>query len=169
MTDYNKTAIGEIRDFLWKNLKQDGILKESDYIADGFTRSLVPIIPTQQVPEFNNLMSGKTYIVYDFNIYSYGEDYWICEENASFMIVSSDYGKIVQIINYMVDLFRRMDDAAKDLNIEYMGNTPFKYHLFYIDGVEGPQPTEEEGGNMIGTVDVTFKYSREIGPNGRFL
>ncbi len=169
MADYTKTAVGEVRDFLWTNLKEDNILNKNDYIADGFIVPLIPIIPTQQVPEFNNLMSGKPYIVYDFEISQYTEDYWICEENIIFSIVSPDYGKIVQIMNYLVDLFRRMDDTAKNVNAGLADDSKFQFYYFYINNAVSPEAAEEEGGNQIGYIDVTYKYSRQIGSNGRFL
>jgi hypothetical protein len=168
MADYTKTAVGEIRDFLWTQLKNNTLLNKNDYIADGFIQPLIPIIPAQQVPEFNNLISGKTYIVYDFQIGAYDSDYWICEENLILYIISPDYGKGVQIINFLIDLFRRMDDSAKDVNSSLISDL-FKFHYFYINSAESPSPMEEEGGNQIATVDISYKYSREIGENGRFL
>lgn len=169
MADYTKTAVAEVRDFMWDSLKEDGILNKNDYIADGFTIPLNPIIPAQQVPEFNNLLSGKPYIVYDFEVREYDSDYWICEENLMLSIISPNYNKIVEISTYLIDLFRRMDDSAKDLNSFKETSSPFKYHFFYINSVESPVATEEEGGTFVGFVEVSFKYSRQIGPNGRFL
>lgn len=168
MADYTKTAVGEVRDFLWTNLKSANIFNEHEYIADGFTYPLIPIIPAQQVPEFNNLISGKPYIVYDFEIGAYDSDYWICEENLILYIISPDYGKGVQTINFLVDLFRRMDDSAKDVNAATVSDT-FKFHYFYINKAESPSPMEEEGGNQISMVDISYKYSRRIGSNGRYL
>ena len=169
MADYTKTAIAEIRDFMWDSLQTDGILNKNDYIADGFPIPLVPIIPSQQVPEFNNLMSGKPYIVYDFEINDYNADYWICEETLMLSINSHNYNKIVEIITYLVDLFRRMDDAAKDMNSFKAESSPFKYHYFYINNAQSPSAAEEEGGLYTGFLDISFKYSREIMSNGRFL
>lgn len=168
MTDYAKTAVGEVRSFLWDNLKSDNILNENDYIADGFIHTLVPIIPAQQVPEFNNLISGKPYIIYDFEVGSYDSDYWICHENLILYIIAADYGKGVQILNYLVDLFRRMDNTAQDVNASSVSDT-FKFHYFYVNKAESPLPMEEEGGNQISTIDISYKYSRRIGSNGRFI
>lgn len=168
MTDYTKTAVGEIRDFLWTNIKSNQIFNENHYIADGFTYPLVPIIPAQEVPEFNNLISGKPYIVYDFEVSSYDSDYWICEETLILYIISPSYLKGVETINFLVDLFRRMDDTAKDVNSSLVSDA-FKFYYFYINRAESPSPMKEEGGNHISTVEISYKYSREIGSNGRFL
>ena len=169
MTDYSLTAVSEIRNFLWENLQADKILNKNNYIADGFRKPLIPIIPTQQVPEFNNLLSGKTYIFYDYMINSYNEDYWKCNESIMLNIVSNDHAEINKIINYLVDLFRRMDDTAKDINSSASVSDLFKYYYFYINSVSSPEPFEEEGGNQIATVDISYQYSRQIGNNGRFV
>lgn len=169
MVDYSKTAVAEIRDFIWSEIQEAGILNRNDYIADGFNKPLNPIIPVQQVPEFNNLMSGKTHIVYDFMVKTYSEDFWMCEEEMSLYIYSPDYSKILQITNFLLDTFRRMDLTAKDVNLSRANNSKFKYHYFYLDAAESPSPVDEEGGNHMGYVSIAYKYSREIGSDGKFL
>lgn len=169
MADYTKTAVAEIRDYLWQELQDNNILNKNEYIADGFIYPLNPIIPAQQVPEFNNLMSGKPYIFYDFQVDSYSDDFWMCSENLILYVVCKDYGKSLEIINFLIDLFRRMDLTAKDLNLAKSNTSKFKYHYFYTNSVESPQPMEEEGGNQISVIDISYTYSREIGPDGRFL
>lgn len=169
MTDYTISSVSEIRDFLWDGIKTEGILRASDYQAPGIKKALVPIIPTQQVPEFNNMLPGKTYIVYDFKSEGYGEEYWICQESITFYIISKDYGKIVELTSYIVDLFRRMDDTAKELNGSSLVSDKFKYYYFSLSSVESPLPFEEEGGVQVGSVSITYNYSRLMGQNGRFL
>lgn len=168
-TDYTKTATSEIRNYLWNEIKLAKILNPNDYIADGFKVPLNPIIPSQQIPEFNNLISGKPYIIYDFEINSYDSDFWMCEETLNFSIVSKDYGKVAEVINFFVDIFRRMDLTAKDVNENSGISSKFKFHYFYIQNAQSPDPVEEEGGNYVGYVDVTYKYSRQIGDKGRYL
>ena len=167
--DYTKNAIAEIRDYLWKEIQSTKVLNKNDYIADGFSKPLVPIIPSQQIPEFNNLISGKPYIIYDFNINSYDSDFWMCEETLQLSIVSNSYGKVVELMNFLVDVFRRMDLTAKDVNANSGISSKFKFHYFYVQDAQSPDPVEEEGGNYVGYVDVTYKYSRFIDNNGRFL
>jgi len=52
--DYTKVAVYDIRMAIWDELKNAGILDPNDYYPDGFTDPLIPIVPSQQVPEFNN-------------------------------------------------------------------------------------------------------------------
>lgn len=167
MTNYADSAISKIRDFLWSNLVNDEILNPNDYIADGFLKPIVPIIPTQQVPELNNLIGNQTYIVYDFDISSYSDQWWICEETALFSIISNDFSKIIEIINYMVDLFRRLDDVGKEINAALPNGTKFKFYYVSLDSATSPSPYMEEGGRQIGQVGIRYEYSRLL-TNGRF-
>lgn len=167
MTNYADSAISKVRDFLWSNLVNDEILNPNDYIADGFLKPIVPIIPTQQVPELNNLIGNQTYIVYDFDISSYSDQWWICEETALFSIISNDFSKIIEIINYMVDLFRRLDDVGKEINAFLPSGTKFKFYYVSLDSATSPSPYMEEGGRQIGQVGIRYEYSRLL-TNGRF-
>lgn len=170
MTNYADTAFGTIRLFLWDKLKEAGILSANDYIADGFIIPLVPIIPVQQVPEFNSLVGDKPYIIYDYDINSYDEQWWICEEKLVFTIVSSSFEKIVEITQFMVDLFRRMDESAKTLTEwQDLSTSKFKFFTFILSGAQSPTPYEEEGGRQMGEVSITYKYSRELDENNRFV
>ena len=167
--NYKDTAISKIRNFLWQEIMDNNLLDQHDYLADGIKELLVPIIPAQQVPEFNNLISGKPYIVYDFDIVGYGEEFWICEENILFSIFSTSYQKVVELTNFMIDLFRRMDETAKDVNGNMLSSDIFKFFYFTINAASSPTPIKEEGGNFMGQVDITYKYSRHLDSNKRYL
>lgn len=165
--NYADTAVSKIRQYVWDNLTTAKILKESDYIADGFITPLVPIIPTQQVPEFNNLLGGKTYMVYDFETIGYDEQWFICQENLIFTIVSNDYSKIVEITQFLIDLFRRNDESATDINSWQDSASKFKFHTFILKTASSPTPVTEEGGRQMGEIEITYKYSRNTDSSGR--
>ena len=166
--NYADTAVSKIRSYIWDNLLISKIMKESDYVADNFITPLVPIIPTQQVPEFNNLIGNKTYIVYDFEVMDYDDQWWICQENLILTIVSNDYGKIVEITQFLVDLFRRTDESAVDINNWQDSLSKFKFHTFILKSASSPVPVTEEGGRQFGSVEITYKYSRNLDSTGRF-
>ena len=90
MTDYKILAAAEIRKYIWDNIKEAEILDENDYYADGFNTALIPIIPTQQVPEFNNLLPGKTYLIYDFEIKTIPVQWWMTEESMTITTISQN-------------------------------------------------------------------------------
>ena len=168
--NYSDTAFSRVRLFVWDKLKEVGLLDPNDYIADGFIEPLVPIIPVQQVPEFNNLVGNKTYLIYDYDVKPYDEDsWWICEETIVFTVVSNDFNAIISITQFLVDLFRRMDDSATDVNT-YNGSTSiFKFFNFILNSASSPSPFEEEGGRQMADIDISYKYSRVLDSNGRFI
>ena len=116
MIDYNIDAMYEIRKHLWQELILNKIFNDSDYYSDNIGKEIIPIIPVQQQPELNQFLSGKKHIVYDKIGLSYEDNWMICCEKMLFTIYATDFSEINQIRNLMIDVFRRMDDSAKDLN-----------------------------------------------------
>lgn len=176
MVDYKKDAAVEIRNYLWYKLKQDNILTASDYI-DGNANTIVPIIPVQQVPEMTNFFLGptsatsdnKTHIVYDKIGISYEENWVICCEQIVFTVYAIDYEKITTIRNFMMDLFRRMDESARDVNSWSEKSPEFKFHSIYIADISPTQPSEEIQGFLAEEIVLEIKYSRDADKNGRFV
>jgi len=76
MADYTKTAISDVIGILWKELKDNGALVDTDYPVVGGQR-LMPIFPTQE-DETKNLISNPNapYLVYDFDTMSYDVE-WV--------------------------------------------------------------------------------------------
>ena len=112
--NYKIDAINEIRKYLWDNLLTIGIFDDEEYTDDNTGLNIVPIIPVQQSPEMNQFLSGKKHIVYDKVGMSYDNNWMICNEQILFTIYSVDISEIAEIRNFMTDLFRRMDESAKD-------------------------------------------------------
>jgi len=168
MTDYNKVASSDIRKYIWDSILNAEILDENDYYADGFNQSLIPIIPAQQVPEFNNLLPGKTYLIYDFETRVVPVQWWMTDESMTITTISQNYEVINQINNLIHDLFRRYDDSATDINLYLDNETEFIYHHTSIDSVFSPEPYNSEGDYQMGSTAFSYSYSRKTGSNGRF-
>lgn len=170
MADYKKIASYDVRKVLWDEIQQAGFFDQNDYYADGFVDSLIPIIPAQQVPEFNNLLPGKSYIVYDV-AQGYGNvQWWMSEEVITFDIVSTDPNEIQAVSNLIVDIFRRYDKSAKEVNLQLLEGSPFTFHFFRLESADPVQPFRSEGGMMNGTVSIGYSYTRELDSNtGRYL
>ena len=162
MTNYTYVASYDVRKALLSELQDKGIIDLNDYIADGFYEPLEPVIPAQQVPEFNNLLPGKTYIIYDVVQSNMGVQWWLSEETITFDIVSRNQSEIQTIINIAVDLFRRYDMSAKDIKAGLIASSPFEYHYFKVDSADAVQPFVNEGGFMNGIISVTYSYTREV-------
>lgn len=168
MTNYSDIASVQIRSYVWDQIKSNNILDENNYFADGFDIALVPIIPAQQVPEFNNLLPGKTYMIYEFEVKPVPVQWWMTEESMSISVISQNYEKVNQITNFMHDLFRRYDESAKELNDYVGGDCSFIFHHTMIDSIVSPEPYSSEGDYQIGTVSFSYNYSRKTQSDGRF-
>lgn len=168
MTNYSSIASADIRKYIWDNILNAEILNENDYLVESMPVSLVPIIPVQQVPEFNNLLPGRTYMLYDFEVKVVPVQWWMTEEAFTLTVISQNYEVINEITNLINDLFRRYDESARDLN-NYLGSdSDFIYHHVMLDSVMSPEPFSSEGDYQIASVSFTYNYSRKIDANGRF-
>lgn len=168
MTKYNSIASSDIRNYIWQAIKDEEILDENDYYADGFATSLVPIIPAQQVPEFTNLLPGRTYMLYDFEVKTISPQWWIVDESFTLTVISQNFEIINQITNLMQDLFRRYDDSATEINAQLDTDADFRYMHTVVDSIMSPEPFSAEGDYQIGSVTISYCYTRNIDENGRF-
>jgi hypothetical protein len=166
-TDYSIDAMYEIRRHLWAELLEHKIFIERDYYNDSLGKEILPIIPVQQSPELNQFLSGKTHIVYDKVGMSYDENWMICNERMLFTIYSTDYSELNTIRNLMIDVFRRMDDSARDLN-NSRGTDKLKFHSTVILEISPTEPSNELQGFLASDVIIEVKYSRIVDGVGRF-
>lgn len=167
MTNYSIDAMYEIRRHLWQELQANNLLDVESYYSDSLGESIIPIIPVQQAPELNQFLSGKTHIVYDKIGATYEENWMICCEKLSFTIYSTDYSEINSIRNMMIDVFRRMDDSARDLN-RSRSTDKLIFHNTLILEMSPTEPSTELLGFLSADVILEVKYSRVVDQYGRF-
>lgn len=165
--DYKVDAMFELRKFLWKELKAAGIFDAYDYYSDNLGTEIIPIIPVQQSPEMDQFLNGKKHIVYDKIGLSF-EDIWLLAcEKILFTIYSTDVTEIYEIRNLMMDLFRRMDESAQDVN-NSIGSSKLKFHSIHVIETSPIEPSLELKGFMSTDVILEAKYSRTTDSKGRF-
>ena len=167
--DYTSTAIKDLRLYLWQQLQAANLFVSTDYLADNMDTAMVPIVPAQQIPEFNNSLPGKPYIVYDYEAMPVDVGWWLREEIATFMVISPDYDFINTVLNFFVDIFSRFDNSAADIlaqNVIMSNNFTFRYTA--IESIKSPEPYKNEGGIQVGHVSVRYGYTRKTDVNGRF-
>jgi hypothetical protein len=166
--NYKLDAMNEIRKYLWSQMVTIDIFNENDYYSDGLMGTIVPIIPVQQSPELNQFLSGKKHIVYDKIGLSYEENWMICCEQVLFTIYATDISEINEIRNFMTDLFRRMDDSARDVNRWSEVSDKFKFFTIFIADISPVSPSDELQGFLSADVVLEVKYARMLDANGRF-
>jgi len=167
--NYKLDALSEIRKYLWGQMVTLGIFDQDDYYSDSLGDVIIPIIPVQQPAELNQFLSGKKHIVYDKIGMSYEENWMICTEQVLFTIYSIDYSDINEIRNFMVDLFRRMDDSAKDINYWDDLSDKFKFFTIYISDISPTAPSEELQGFLSADIVLEVKFARILDKDGRYL
>jgi hypothetical protein len=165
--DYKIDAMFELRKFLWAQLKLTGLFDPDDYYSDNLGSEIVPIIPVQQLPEMDQFLNGKKHIVYDKIGMSYEENWLICCEKVLFTIYSTDITEIYEIRNLMTDLFRRMDESAKDVNSSKSTNKLI-FHSIHITETSPIDPSLEIQGFLSSDVILEVKHSRVTDSLGRF-
>lgn len=167
MTLYDLNGVHVLNKFLWANLEAKGVMSLLDY------NGLVPIIPTQQVPVFNNMASGKPFIVYTYIVSSYDADLWANVEQVTYRIFSDDEKKLRQVTNFIVDLCKRFDWTANDVNLwlETAGfpadsdDRKFDFKYVQVVGASSPEPFAQEGGRQDSSVTVRVAYTHDSDKN----
>ena len=167
-TDYKADVMLDLRKYLWSQLKSNNIFTAMDYYSDNVGEEIVPIIPVQQSPELNQFLSGKKHIVYDKIGLSYEDNWAICCEQILFTIYSTDVSEINEIRNLMTDLFRRMDDSARDATLYSGISSKFKFFSILLADISPTSPSEELAGFLSADVIIEVKYARHLGLTGRF-
>lgn len=167
--NYKLDAMFEIRKYLWDSLVSYNVFDPEEYYSDSLGDVIIPIIPVQQSPEMNQFLSGKKHIVYDKVGLSYEDNWLICCEQLLFTIYSTDVSEISEIRNLMTDLFRRMDDSARDINRSDNINDKFKFHSIFIADISPAAPSQELQGFLSADITLEVKYSRITDQAGRFL
>jgi hypothetical protein len=165
--DYSVDAMYEIRRHLWEELTLSKLIKPSDYYIENSGNEIIPIIPVQQQPDLNQFLSGKTHIVYDKIGMSYEENWMICCEKLLFTVYSTDVSEINSIRNLMLDVFRRMDDSARDLNLS-RSTDKLIFHNTMVVETTPTEPSQELQGFLSTDVIIEVKYSRTTDRLGRF-
>jgi hypothetical protein len=168
MTDYKADVMLDLRKYLWSQLKSNNIFTATDYYSDNIGQEIVPIIPVQQSPEMNQFLSGKKHIVYDKIGLSYEDNWAICCEQILFTIYSTDVSEINEIRNLMTDLFRRMDDSARDTTLYSGSSSKFKFYSIFVADISPTSPSEELAGFLSADVILEVKYARHLDTTGRF-
>lgn len=167
MSKYDIDIMYEIRRHLWTELVINEMFDPQEYYNDILYQEIVPIIPVQQSPEMNQFLSGKTHIVYDKIGMSYDDNWLICNDKILFTLYSVDYAELNSIRNLMIDVFRRMDDSARDIN-DSKSTDLLKVHSTVVLEMSPTEPSDELQGFLSCDVVLEVKYSRIVDPVGRF-
>lgn len=167
---YDLAGAHVLNKFVWSRLESAGLLDKSNYSG------LIPIIPTQQIPVFNEMGTQKPFIVYNYIVVGYSVALWSHTEQMTYTVYSDDETQLRRIQNFLVDLLRRFDITAQEVN-DFVGapNDPgdlvnpshdtddrqFDFKFVTVIAGQGPEPfTTEKGRQSVG-VTVRYNYTRD--------
>ena len=168
MTNYKIDALFELKKYIWDALVNLEIFDPEDYYSDNISsKVVVPIVPVQQSPELAQFLSGKKHIVFDKISTTYDTNWLICQEQFLYTIYATDFAEINQIRNVFIDLFRRMDESARDVNYSDISDL-IKFHTIYISDISPTSPSDEIKGFYSTDIILETKYSRITDETGRF-
>lgn len=165
MSNYSKLAVHDVNKWVWDNLKRDLPIEFEAYLTAGSpVNGLRPIIPSQQVPELNNVEGGAPYIVYTYTLTGAADSWWMLADNIVYTIYDNDEARLRRIQNYLNHLLRRIDHTAEEINA-FLGDSEFDIKFIAVTGGSGPDPFTAEGGRQA--VMLTFRIEYTVDINGQ--
>lgn len=173
--DYNLTGVHQVNKWLWSKLKT---MLPADFVAyttvGSATESLVPIIPSQQLPTFTDIAGGAPFMIYNYSL-NPGDEPYMTVDDVGYIIYDNNEARLRRIHNLMVQLLKRMDWTAADIN-EYLDElatvskpNEFDFKFVKVTGAPGPQPFETEGGRQASMIMATIVYTHDIQSNPALL
>jgi hypothetical protein len=171
VSDHTKSAVYDVRQWLWAELQLAGIMKATDYHSSALNANLVPVIPVTQRSEFMDEFGSAPFIVYDSVMEYQDPNFWESHrEQVMFSVYSDNSGKSNQIKSLMFDLFRRFDESAKDLNHfnALRGASTFAFLSVKVLESSKTEPLEEVGGRYAFDIIIEIEYLRSITSTGGF-
>lgn len=175
MSNYRVSGAHQVNKWLWakiQNLPYKGGFVFDKYVPHGDV-PLVPFVPSQQLPEFTNIAGGAPFIVYTYSQYGSGNDWFISEDQIAYVIYDNDEERLRTLHTYMVDLLKRADWTAQEINDWFQANQepgtsadPFDFKTVQILSGNGPEPFETQDGRQGAIIVVRATYTHDLQQNG---
>jgi hypothetical protein len=163
--------------WLWSKLKDlpyKGGYAFGKYVPHG-TIGLVPIIPSQQLPEFTEIAGGAPFIVYNYTDLDTGDAWFTQEQQVAYVIYDNDEERLRTIDAYMVNLLQRMDWTAQEVN-DYILNPNtqepgtnadhYEFKSVLVTSANGPEPFEQQGGRQGALVVARIMFTHDMDSTG---
>lgn len=159
---WNLSGVHGLRHYMWYLLQTELGWSAANY------NGMVPITTPEEQPEFMDF--NAPYIIYGY-ARANNPRAWLIESEVAHFRVFSTVGKdIIAALSMLSSKLDRQDEAAKALN-NYVNDPAnsldarykdFDYKAIWVNSVEGPSPSHEEGGRRDGRMTVRMDYVRGI-------
>jgi len=173
-TEYGTVGAHQINKWLWTKLKdfqypaglsRTPVKAFKAYGAEVGQKNLIPIVPTQQQPQLLDISGGAPFIVYNYIVSSYASEWWLTREQCAYVIYDNDEARLRAIQGYMIDLLRRMDWTARDVNASPMIDRRFDFKYVQLTSASGPDEFSSEGGRQGAMVVINYEYTMDMQTN----
>ena len=173
MSDNYKLAGAHlINRFVWSQIKtlQNGtndVFTDYKDVNPNGTLNFIPIFPAQQQPEVIDMVGAAPFLVYNYTTGAYGEEWWRCQEQMAYMIYDDNEDNLRIIQNFLVDLLKRHDWSAAQVNNYLWGlsgnpyiNWEFKY--IRVTTATSPDNYTQVGGRQGAMVTIQYEYVHDL-------
>ncbi len=166
MGKYDLSGVHVYNKFLWAKLKE-----EFDWLDESNYKGLIPILPSQQIPQITEAASGKPFIIYNYTDAGKDLAFYAPIQQVSYIIYSDHEGQLRQIMNFIETLSNRFDWTAEDVNhfIPSISNSSgdsddakFDFKYVRVMATNGPQPFEQENGRQAAMVMIRLCYTIDL-------
>ena len=164
MTYVSSHPILDIREYLLAELYLSGLLVAADYVTD--FGQVHPIFPENQTPESNSLFKDKPFLLYSVETPSVvGTQYWLMSGESTVTAYSDEYQTVLDLQIFMLDLFRRFEITAQEINEIADINS---FLTVFISNSDASNEPDSEYGRYSSSVTIGYQYTRPISGNGKF-
>jgi hypothetical protein len=177
LSNYRVTGSHQLNKWLWEKLQglqYKGAPAFQKYGTGAGKVNLVPFVPSQQLPEFTNIAGGAPFIVYTYSQQGSGSTWFTQVEQVAYVIYDNDEERLRTIHTYMVDLLRRADWTAQEINKWIYDLTPepgtqadpFEFKTVQVVSANGPEPFETQDGRQGAIVVVRIVFTHDLDNQG---
>jgi len=168
MTDVVVSPAYVLRDYAW------AVLKASDPTVWNASKygGQVPIIPLNDDPDLSEYPGPR--IIYEFSETDRGVTMYRGRGNMTFAVRDNDFRRMGKTINTLAEAFGRLDESAADVN-DYIDRVragrgvafDVSFGMIRLELSQSGTPEEEEGGQMVAIVNISYDFFVEYNVNTR--
>ena len=158
MTDTRVAPVYVLIDYAYEALAKDN----PDWNRSNY-ENLIPIVPLNEEPELTEFSGPRA--IYEYTMSQRGTTPYRGQGSVSFAVHDSNFRRLTRSLNVLDNYLGRMDESARDVNafvdwLKTERNVDFdvSFGNIRLSFIESGTPETEEGGPMIGLINVTFDY-----------
>lgn len=166
MTSIEVSPTLALRQYVWALLRANDPTTWTEANYGG----TIPIVPLNEEPELSEFTGPR--IVYEYTHPDSGPAYYRQRGNMTLAIRDDNFRRMGKTMNILETAFNRYDESARDVN-DYIQRRKASLDLGISFGSinvgfsQSGTPETQEGGRMVGIVDIEFDFFAEYNVNTR--